>query len=298
MRLFRAGSQPLLPRRDTKYKVINLLKTSFLIFSLYNFTQAQFCFLNPSDLQVEKFDTILERFSPPDGYQRIPADSNRFAFWLRQMPLLPKHSPVKDFKNKIFKKSDDSTVTAVVAYDIKGRNLDQCMDILLRLRTKYLIENQRQNEIQFPLPDGLMLSWAEWKMGVRPKFKGAHFFLEKIADPDSSGRNFRRYLNTIFEYSSTQAFYHYYKDINPDSLHVGDFIVKKGSKGHAVMILDLASDEEGNLLALIGQGDTPACQFYLLNYKNDNPWFPIDRNKEVLPLPIKKKMRWNGLRRF
>ena len=212
--------------------------------------------------------------------------------------MLPENSPVKDFKNRIFKESDDSTVADLVAYDIKGRNLEQCMDILLRFRTEYLIENNRQNEIQFPLPDGLLLSWQDWANGQRPKFKGAHFYLEKIGKPDSSYRNLRRYLNTIFEYSSTQAFYHYYKNIDPADLQIGDFIVRKGDKGHAVMIVDLAQDKNGNLIALIGQGDTPACQFYLLNYEKGNPWFPIDIKTDVLPLPIKKEMRWKSLRRF
>ena len=64
------------------------------------------------------------------------------------------------------------------------------------------------------------------------------------------------------------------------------------------MIVDLARDKDGKLVALIGQGDTPACQFYLLNFKKGNPWFPIDIKKEILPLPIKKEMRWKGLRRF
>lgn len=249
-------------------------------------------------MNVEKFDTVIERFSPPDGYERIRADSSSFAFWLRKMPLLPENSPVKDFKDRLCKKSNDSTVAAVVAYDIKGRNLDQCMDILLRFWAEYLIENNRQYAIQFPLPDGLILRWTDWANGLRPKFKGAHFYLKKNANPDNSTRNFERYLNTIFEYSGTQTFFHYYKYINPDSLQIGDFIVKKSNKGHTVMIVDLVYDKKGNFVALIGQGDTPACQFYLLNYQKDNPWFPIDITKEVLPLPIKKEIRWKGLRRF
>ena len=64
------------------------------------------------------------------------------------------------------------------------------------------------------------------------------------------------------------------------------------------MIVDMAKNTNGDLIALIGQGDTPACEFYLLNYKKENPWFPIDFDVEVLPLPIRKKMSWDGLRRF
>ena len=273
---------------------LNISILLFISISAYG----QSCFLDPSDLNIEKFDTIIERISPPTGFKRVPVDSNSFGFWLRQMPLLAENSHVKDYKNRIFKKSSDSTVAAVVAYNIKGRNLEQCMDILLGLWAAYLIEKGWQGEIKFPLPDGLMLSWSDWAKGIRPKFKGAHFYLDKNTKPDSSDRNFRRYLNTIFEYSSSQTFYHYYKTIDPTDLRVGDFIVKKGDKGHAVIIIDLARDENGNLVALIGQGDTPACQFYLLNYKKGNPWFPVEISTDVLPLSIKKEIHWDGLRRF
>lgn len=275
------------------------MKDIFLFLLLFiHFATAQSSFLDPEQFNLNKFETINERITPPERFYRIPADSGSFAFWLRRTPLLPENSAVKDYKNRVFKKSTDSTVAAVIAYNIKSRKLDQCMDILLRLHTEYMIETGKKDEIRYPLPDGLLLSWPKWKSGIRPKFKGAHFYLEKTAEPDSSDASLRRYLNTIFEYSGTQAFYHYYDDIDPADLQIGNFIVKKGGNGHAVMIVDLARDNDGNLAALIGQGDTPACQFYLLSYEKGNPWFPIDPAEDVLPLPIKKKMYWTGLRRF
>ena len=122
--------------------------------------------------------------------------------------------------------------------------------------------------------------------------------MHKIADIDSSKRSFESYLNTIFAESHTQQFYHAYKTIDRDSVQIGDFIVKKGSKGHAVMIVDLAKDEKGDVIALIGHGDTPACQFYLLKHKKKDPWFPLDFARNSIPLPIRRKMTWDGLRRF
>jgi len=275
---------------------INFYLIIYYLLNVQGHTQS--CFLEPETFHLEKFETIEERFKSPEGFQRIKVDSNNFAAWLRQVPLLPKNSAVKDYRNRIFKKSDDSTVATVVAYNIKGRNLDQCMDILQRLWTEFLIAENRSSEIQFPLPDGLVLSWNDWAKGNRPKFRGLNFFLEKIAAPDSSARNFKKYLNTIFEYSGTQTFYHHYANIPAHDLRIGDFIVKKGYKGHAVIFLDLVEDANGNKRALIGQGDTPACQLYLLSYKKDDSWFPIDVSTHVLPLPIKKKMSWDGLRRF
>ncbi len=186
----------------------------------------------------------------------------------------------------------------MAAYNIRGRKLEQCMDILVRFRAEYLWLSGRREAIHFPLPEGSDFRWKDWAQGWRPAFRGAHFKMEKTAGTDSSYANFLKYMNLLFEYSGSQAFYHYYEALDPASVKPGDFVVKKGKKGHAVLIVDMAVDSVGNRVALIGQGDTPACQFYLLNYKKGNPWFPIEINQKSLPLPIKKKMYWQGLRRF
>ena len=52
------------------------------------------------------------------------------------------------------------------------------------------------------------------------------------------------------------------------------------------MIIDLAQNAQGKLIALIGNGDTPACQFFLLNFKQNNPWIPLHFQQETLDLPL------------
>ena len=248
--------------------------------------------------KIKQADTIAERIKTPPGFKRVAVPPNSFAAWLRKLPLKPPGSAVLDYRGRIKKSADDTTVAAVVDMNIRGKNLDQCMDILMRLRTEYLISQSRKRDIAFPLPDGTMLSWHAWQNGYRFSMKNYHFSLQKTAAVDSTERNFEIYLRTIFDYTGTQAFYHYYKTLSVDSLRAGDFIVKKNPHGHAVMIVDIAEDSNGKQIALFGQGDTPACQFYLLNYKKGNPWFPIDKSREKPPLPIKKTMNWEGLRRF
>lgn len=277
---------------------MRLLKFFLLFFCSLHLASAQDGFNHTIFLNDQPYQILSERFSPPQGFRRVTEDSVSFGAWLRRLPLLPENAPVKDYRNRIIKKAGDSTVAAVVAYDIKGRHLEQCMDILLRLWAEYLSIQGRQKAIQLPMPDGLMLSWTDWSAGKRPDLRGLNFYLQKNAAPDSSFRNFQRYLNTIFEYSGTQTFYHHYARIPAEAMQIGDFIVKKGRDGHAVIILDLVEDAAGNRRALIGQGDTPACQLYVLRYKVDDPWFPVDISESVLPLPIKKKMRWEGLRRL
>jgi len=63
------------------------------------------------------------------------------------------------------------------------------------------------------------------------------------------------------------------------------------------MIVDLAENKRGERRAIFGQGDTPACEFYLLRGENGSPWIKIDPAGPP-PLPIRKIMEWKGLRRF
>ena len=235
---------------------------------------------------------------PSDQFQRVPVENGSFAAWLRQLPLKNKDLPVLDYRGKIFKTAGDSIVAAVINIDIEGCRLEQCMDIIVRLYADYLWESHKTAGLVLPLPGGYRLAWDEWKMGSRPYFEGIKVIQHTSAKADSSKSSYRKYLDTVYAASHTQQFYFAYKAISRRKVAIGDFIVKKGSKGHAVMIVDLAENKHGELIALIGNGDTPACQFFLLNGKNNQPWVPLLFDKENLELPLRRKMTWDGLRRF
>ena len=245
-----------------------------------------------------KYETIKSRFPTPEGFKRIPVDSYSYSDWLRNLPVLPKGESVKDYKGKIRTMSNDTTLASIVAYNIKGKKLEQCMDIIIRWRAEYLYSNNLTDEILFNLPGNFLLKWLDWKNGWRPIYSGININLAKTENPDSSRKCFEKYLWEVFYYSYTQTAYFAYAKIESHHVQIGDFIVKKGKKGHAVLIVDLAEDKTGNKIALIGHGDTPARQFYILNYKKDIPWFPLNFTTQPLQLPFKKKMYWHGLRRF
>ena len=234
----------------------------------------------------------------PDGFQRVAVDSNSFGGWLRTLPLLPPASPVLDYRGRIRKGAADSTVAAVIDLDIRGRKLMQCMDILLRLRSDYLRTQGRADEIVFHLPDRTPLRWHDWRHGWRPRQVGSDFPLRQTAAADASDEAFEHYLRTIFYHSHTQIFYHTLPSVSPAELRPGDIIIKRGTRGHAVIILDMARNAAGDYLALFAQGDTPACQLHILSYHHGQPWIPLDFQQDAPPLPIGKRMLWNGLRRF
>lgn len=254
-------------------------------------------FLSPSAYQTDTFPTIEEHIKPPPGYKRVDVILGSFADYLRKLPVVDGFSAVKDYKNRQRVAANDSALAAVIPVDIMDKPLWQCMDIILVFYADYLKQNKKQDEIKFPLPDGTILSWNDWMKGSRPTFQGLNFKIFNKASPDSSAKNYKRYLNCIFEYSGTQTFFYNYPQVQINDLKPGDFIVKKSPKGHAVLIIDLAVNEKGERIALIGQGDTPACQFYLLQNKQGSSWFKVTEN-EYPGLPIRKKMYWSGLRRF
>jgi len=242
--------------------------------------------------------SLQNRFQPPVGFQRILASPNSFGYWLRNLPLLPEGTPVKDYRSRIKVAPEDTILAAVVDYDIQGKKLEQCMDIIIRFRAEYLKSQKRVDEIAFYLPINYLLKWNDWKNGFRPIHRGSQINLLKNRSTDSSCNSFDEYLKEIFYHSNTQTAYFNYTRVQFEDIQIGDFIVKKGSHGHAVLILDVAIDSTGNKIALMGHGDTPARQFYILNYKKDEPWFPLNPTDKYPPLPIKKKMYWDGLRRF
>ena len=255
-------------------------------------------FLSPQSHNLEKFIPLKEHFPPPAGYHRISLKSNSFAAYLRNLPLIDDSHNVQDYKGGIHLKAGDSSLAAIVPFDISGNRLWQCMDIILMLKIDYLKQENNVGAIEFPLPDGTTLSWPGWRNGFRLDFKGLQFYKIKSATQNSSDKNFKKYLNTIFSYSNTQTFHHHYPRISLDVIKAGNFIVKKGKKGHAVLIVDIAVNDRGEKIALIGQGDTPACQFYLLKNKNGSPWFKVSNQTSFPELPIAKKMYWSGLRGF
>ncbi len=257
------------------------------------------CILQLSITSVVRAQKIIGDIPLPSSeYKRLTAEPNSYAQWLRNLALKKTGSPVLDFRGNVFKSGEDTIVAAVVKWDISGRRLEQCMDIVIRLYAEYIWNKKEYKGFQLPLPGGTWLSWDEWRAGNRPYFNGLQVNLKTAARPDSSYSSFIKYLNVVFSESHTQQFYHSYETVNRRNVQIGDFVVKKGTKGHAVMIVDLAKNLEGQLFALIGNGDTPACQFFLLNHTKDNPWIPLYLDTEVIALPLRRKMTWDGLRRF
>jgi hypothetical protein len=224
--------------------------------------------INPDGLK------LMDRISCPEGFQRLEAETNSFAAYLRQLPLKPHGSAVLLHTGK--EKPWQHVHCAVVDMEIGNKDLQQCADACIRLRAEYLWSQNRFEDIHFNLTNGFQLDYLKWREGYRLKVNGNHTEWEKRKSEDKSYEAFREYLNTVFMYAGTLSVEK--EIVRRDILKIepGDLFVVGGSPGHAAMVVDVAVNENGERLFLLAQGYMPAQEIHIIKNPNDasiSPWF-------------------------
>lgn len=213
--------------------------------------------------------TISERFPPPAGYKRKPFPERSFAMYMRNVPLKPYGAKVQYYNGAI--KDRPGVYAAVVDMPIGTRDLHQCADAVMRLYAEYLYSQKRYNEICFNfLSDGKPRCYNDHVAGNR------------------SYEAFWKYLEYVFAYANTTSLYNQMEPVTHiRDLKPGDaFIEKKSPYGHAVLIADMAVDEDGNALYLLVQSYMPAQEIQVLVNPSDNklsPWYKISSGTLVTP---------------
>ncbi len=252
--------------------------------------------------RAARYEPLAQRIPPPTSFRRVPAPRGTYTYWLRHLPLLPRGTPVRTFDGRLVAPASAPWLAAVVDLDVGRRDLQQCWDSILRLQAEYLWQAgpEARRRIRFPFGRGVpWLSWTRWAAGWRPRREGKRWKLVRRARPSWSRRNFRRYLTYLFAWTGT-IHAHRTKRVRLQDVRPGDFFVASGSPGHAVMVLDLARDRSGRLVALIGQGFMPAQDFHVLAAPGPlRPWYLLlPRSGPGIPVQVWGILPWNSLRRF
>ena len=63
-------------------------------------------------------------------------------------------------------------------------------------------------------------------------------------------------------------------------IQVGDVLIVGGAPGHAMIVVDMAMDQEGNRALLFAEGMMPAQSIHVvtnLEHGEDTPWYMIDK---------------------
>lgn len=226
--------------------------------------------------------TIRERFLPPENYTRIEADTNSFAFWLRNLKLKPFGSKVRYFDGRT--KKNRNVYLSVVDMDIDKRDLQQCADAVMRLRAEYLFQRKEYDKIHFNfLSDGKARYFTEYSNGAL------------------TYNSFRKYMRYIFAYANTASLHDELIAVDDFlKMKTGDVLIQKGNPyGHAVIVMDMAENTEaGEKLFMLAQSYMPAQETQILvNPMNENlsPWYVLKEGKIITPEWI---FQMEDLRRF
>lgn len=220
----------------------------------------------------------LERsFLPPPGYARVAVAERSFGEFLRGLPLRAPSTPVRAYDGSLLREGNDPRVAAVAELDVSKADLQQCADSVMRLHAEWLWSEGRTGEIAYHFVSGDRASFSAYAAGDRPKIDGPKVSWARSASPDASRRSFRRYLELVFSYASTISLARTTRTVASKEISPGDFLVLPGGPGHAILILDVAENDRGERVALLGQGFMPAQDFHVLHAGGAlGAWFPID----------------------
>ena len=226
--------------------------------------------------------TIATRFSPPEGYERKIQDSTAFGFYLRNLPLKKHGAAVHLYDGSL--KGNQGAHVAVINMSVGSRDLQQCADAVMRLRGEYLFRNNRFSDIHFRFVSGFNCEYAKWREGYRVGLNGNAAVWKKTASADKSYSSFLKYMETVFNYASTLSLEKELGSIELKDVEIGDVLIRGGSPGHAVIVVDMVENINGKKLVLLAQSYMPAQEIQvLMNPMNSrlSPWYDLEERMKI-----------------
>lgn len=217
--------------------------------------------------------TVQTRFNPPSGFERNVFDTNSFANYTRNLPLKPAGSKVKYFNGAI---KNELVYDAVVDMDIGNKDLQQCADAVMRLRAEYFYSQKAYEKISFTLTNGFNVDYSEWMNGKRIVVAGNKTSWRKTGEPSNTYKDFRSYLDLVFNYAGTLSLSKSLHSKNLEDISIGDVFISGGSPGHAVIVVDVAENKSGERVFLLAQSYMPAQEIQILKNPADHdtsPWY-------------------------
>lgn len=228
--------------------------------------------------------SLVSNIDPPADFVRVEADTLSFAGWLRNLPLKKAGSPVLLYDGR--RKHNQKAHVAVIDIDVGDRDLQQCADAVIRLRSEYFFSRSYYDSISFNFTSGDEASFRSWINGVRPKVRGNKVKWIETGVVDSSYSSFRDYLNVVFTYAGT---YSLERQMEPREdncdVAIGDVFIKGGFPGHAVVVVDVAAHKStGERIFLLAQSFMPAQEIHILKNPEDSrlsPWYMCEFGNEL-----------------
>jgi len=218
--------------------------------------------------------TLEKRIDVPEGYERVDVPEKSFADFLRSYNMKEDGSPVLLYDGS--EKGNQDAHVAVFDLPVENYDLQQCADSVMRMYAEYYWHNSQHDKIAFCFTNGFLCEYSKWKEGYRVVVDSNGARWKKSTSYDESYETFVKYLKIVFSYAGTQSMEKLESEMIPLSqLGIGDVILKGGSPGHVVMVVDMCRNDYGKKAFLLAQGYMPAQEFHVVkNPAHDNdPWY-------------------------
>lgn len=215
---------------------------------------------------------INKLFELPEGYERTYVDA--YSEWLIAHPL--KENPeVHYYDGQI--KHNNNIYAAVFDYEIGDRDLHHCADAAIYLRATYNYASRNYDALVYSFTNGYQTSYKEWLDGARYQIvkNGTDIVKTYGRKRTDSCKTFRKWLDTVFTYAGTWSIEQYdLENIAIYDVEPGDVFVQGGFPGHAVTVVDVATNSDGHKIFMLAQSYMPAQdQHILLNPATGNVWY-------------------------
>lgn len=233
---------------------------------------------------VSSGNTLKTRIKEPRGYKRLDVSEDSLAYFLRNYNMKEDGSPVLLYDGS--EKGNQSAHAAVFKLPIEDEDLQQCADSVMRVYAEYYWNFGQHEKIAFRFTNGFLCEYSKWKEGYRVVFNSNGTKWKKSASYDDSYENFLKYLRIVFSYAGTASMESLESEtITLSQMSVGDVILKGGSPGHVVMVVDICENNSGKKAFLLAQGYMPAQEFHIIKnpMHDSDPWY----YEEELIFPLK-----------
>lgn len=210
----------------------------------------------------DSYKTIGE-IPAPKGFERT--EGNGYSNYLRSIPLRAKGTKVKLYTGG---NANYQTLNYAVLDVPLISNWEQCADACIRLRSEYLYQAGKYDQIAFKDVNGKTMSYTGGK----------------------NRKALEKYLTKVYGMASTASMDRYMETRELKEIQPGDVFVYKARKlehyGHALMVVDVAVDPKtGERAYLIAEGNTPARDLHILNnfwHPFSAPWFYLKGDEKDL----------------
>lgn len=227
---------------------------------------------------------IVDRYSTPEGYERVVVNEGSFGEYLRTKKLKPYGNKAMFYNGRT--KSSKGIYDSVYDYSIGDKNLHHSSDAIMFLRADYLFNRQMYNDICFSFVNGFKAEYSKWMAGYRIRINDNEASWYKDAEQINTYDSFLKFMNMVYAYCSTISLPKDMAPVNIDDMQIGDVFITHKMLGHTAIVVDMAVNKSnGKRIFMLAQGGSPAQQTQILINPNNaeiSPWYELDSIDEII----------------